>query len=139
VSASDPHLTYALNAINASRAQYGLPPVTLDVADCACALRHATDFANCSNLDPNQAGPCAHKDYIGGDLCNASNETQGVAGGQAEDQNFQTIHDGMMAEGPPPAGQQNHFSTITSASLTQVAIGEYLDANGTLWVSEEWR
>jgi hypothetical protein len=138
-SATDPHLQYALDAINASRAMYGANPVTLDVADCACALRHATDVANCANFMLSGFTACAHADFKSGDTCHCTAENQGVSTDTDEDAAFQAIHDQMMAEGPPPAGQINHFYNITNPRSTQVAIGEYVDSNGTLWVSTEYR
>jgi len=131
-------MQYVLGIINQSRAQYGAPPVTLDTVNGPCARRHAMDLAACSNNGIANAGPCMHKDFIMGDRCGAANENQGVGVGDNDPQ-FLAIHNSMMSEGPPPAGQQNHFSTITNPSFTTVAVAEYIDPNGNFWLSEEWR
>jgi hypothetical protein len=131
-------MQYTLGLINQSRALYGAPPVTLDTTNGPCAMKHAQDLWACAGGNINAFGGCMHKDFIGGDTCNASRENQGVAGGD-NDPAFNMVHTAMMNEGPPPAGQENHFSTITNPSFTQVAIAEYVDPSGQVWISEEWR
>jgi hypothetical protein len=87
----------------------------------------------------NNFTTCAHADFKAGDTCAASAENQGAETGQTEDQGFTTIHQAMMAEGPPPPGQDNHYANIMNASYTQVGLGLFVDAEGQLWVSEEFR
>lgn len=131
-------MQYALGLINASRAQYGLSPVTLDTVNGPCALRHAQDVWACANGNIASFGMCAHGDFHNGDTCKCASENQGVASGD-NDPAFQAIHTQMMNEGPPPAGQMNHFWVITNPSYKTVAIGEFVDPNGTVWISEEWK
>jgi hypothetical protein len=135
---SDEHMQYAIGLINASRAQYNLNPVVLDAPDGACALRHASDCEACANGSMSNFAACAHKDFIAGDTCTCSSENQGVAGGP-NDPAFAAIHQAMMSEGPPPAGQINHFWVITNPTYTSVALGEFVDSNGVVWISEEWK
>jgi hypothetical protein len=137
-NATDPHMQYCLGIINQSRAQYGAPPVTLDVADGPCAAKHASDLWSCCGGNGANFATCMHQDFINGSTCTCNYETQGQASGD-NDPAFLIIHQGMMAEGPPPAGQMNHFSTITDPALTTVAIAEYVDSQGQVWLSEEWK
>src|SRR5262249_20119854 len=124
--------------INQSRAKYGLNPVTLDTANGACALRHAQDIWACANGQISMFSPCSHKDFNSGDRCNCTAENQGVATAD-NDPGFLAIHTQMMNEGPPPAGTINHFWVITNPNFKTVALGEYVDSKGVLWVSEEWK
>jgi hypothetical protein len=105
----------------------------------ACALRHAEDVYGCAGTDPNNFSGCAHQDFRNGDTCGANGENQGVAGGPDQDQDFLMIHQSMMAEGPPPPGQVNHFANIVDPSFSKVGIGLWFDANQILWVSEEFK
>jgi hypothetical protein len=135
---NDPHMQYCLGIINQSRAQYGAPPVALDAPDGPCAAKHASDLWACCGGNMSSFSTCMHQDFMNGDVCNCYYETQGVGQGD-NDPAFLTVHQGMMAEGPPPAGQQNHFSTITDPTLSTVAIAEYVDSQGQVWISEEWK
>jgi hypothetical protein len=131
-------MQYALGLINQSRAQYGLNPVKLDTTNGPCAMRHAQDVWACANGDPNSFSVCAHGDFRSGDTCNCAAENQGVGQGD-NDPVFAGVHQQMMNEGPPPAGQINHFWVITNPSYTTVALAEYADMNGVVWISEEWK
>jgi uncharacterized protein YkwD len=139
---ADPHYQAALSLLNQSRSQHGSPPVVLDELLCECALRHAQDLAACSNNSISGFSGCAHKDFNSGDRCGAGSENQGIATGitsASEDSGFATIHNGMMSEGPPPQGQINHYSNIIDPTRTAVGVGLYIDPNGNLWVSEEFK
>jgi hypothetical protein len=131
-------MQYALYLINQSRAQHGLPAVSLDTANGPCALRHAQDVWACAGGAFASFGPCSHNDFKKGDNCNCLAENQGISTAD-NDAGFAAIHAQMMAEGPPPAGSYNHYWVITNPSYTTVAIGEYVDSSGQLWVSEEWK
>jgi hypothetical protein len=135
---TDPHIAAALEAINASRATLELPPLHLSVGLCNCALRHAQDCSGCAGGNPQNFTSCAHADFKSGDTCGASAENQGVGTGLSEDQDFQTLHNEMMAEGPPPPGQNNHYANIMNPSYTTVGIGLFFDSNQVLWLSEEF-
>lgn len=136
---SDPHVEAALNQINASRATQNLPALTLDASMTSCGLVHAEDCASCANYEISNFTTCAHADFKAGNTCGGNSENQGVASGVSEDAGFTEIHQAMMAEGPPPAGQDNHYANIMNPSATAVGIGLYVDQNGTLWISEEFR
>jgi hypothetical protein len=131
-------MQYCLGLINESRAQYGLNPVSLDQPDGACALRHAQDCWACANGQLANFSTCAHGDFKSGDTCTCASENQGCGMG-ANDPVFQGVHEAMMAEGPPAPGYVNHFWVITNPSYTTVAISEYSDLSGNVWISEEWK
>ncbi len=139
---SDPHAQNALTVLNQSRAQFGASPLTLDATLSACALRHAQDVAACSNFGLSGFSACAHNDFKAGDTCGANAENQGVASSvttSTEDSAFDSINTSMMSEGPPPPGQDNHFLNITNPSYTTCGVGLFIDMNGNLWVSEEFK
>lgn len=46
--------------------------------------------------------------------------------------------DQMWAEGPPPQGQDNHWLNMENPQYTKVACGFYLDAQGTLWATQDF-
>ncbi|MEZ0227752.1 MAG: CAP domain-containing protein [Planctomycetota bacterium] len=132
-------VTAALALINQSRAEQGQAPVTLDEVLTACALRHAQDQAACADNDVSKAGSCAHASFINGDTCGARSENQGYAPNVTtanQSAAFEAIHQGMMSEGPPPAGSFNHFSNIVDPQATKVGLGLYIAPNGTFWVTE---
>jgi uncharacterized protein YbdZ (MbtH family) len=131
-------MQYCLGVINQSRAQYSLNPVILDVPNGPCAAQHASDVAACSAYSMANFGSCAHLDFKSGNTCNCASENQGVGMGD-NDPAFLSVHQQMMAEGPPPPGQINHFWVITNPQYTTVAIAEYVDVNGQVWISEEWK
>lgn len=135
----DPHVQHALDQINASRKTQSLPALSLDAGMSSCAVRHAQDCAGCAGYQLSKFSSCAHGDFKAGDTCGGNSENQGVASGVDEDTGFTEIHQAMMAEGPPPAGQDNHYANIMNPSATAVGIGLYVDQNGTLWLSEEFR
>ena len=131
-------MQYALGLINQSRASYGLNPVKLDTVNGPCALRHAQDVWACANGDIAAFSGCAHGDFRNGDYCNCKSENQGVGQGD-NDPVFAGVHQAMMNEGPPPANQINHFWVITNPNYKTVALAEFVDPNGTVWISEEWK
>lgn len=132
---SDSHVAYALNAINASRATKGLPPYTLDPSMSSCALRHSQDCFNCAGGQGANFGNCAHKDFMNGDTCGGGGENQGWGGPGDQDQAFQSVHDGMMSEGPGGG----HYDNLMSTTFTSVGIGLYLDPAGQVWITEEFK
>ena len=44
----------------------------------------------------------------------------------------------MWAEGPPPAGQDNHWLNMSNASYTKVACGFYQTASGKWWATQDF-
>ncbi|MBI3722888.1 CAP domain-containing protein [bacterium] len=136
-SVDDAHVSYALSLLNSARAEHGRRPLALDASLSVVALRHARDFAACSAT--HEPASCAHRDFFSGDTGGATRENQGFSGPGEIDEMFDVIQDGMMAEGPPPPGEGNHYSTILDEASTLVGIGEYWDSNRVLWVSEEFR
>lgn len=44
----------------------------------------------------------------------------------------------MWQEGPPPAGQDNHWLNMSNAQYTQVACGFYQDPSGTWWATQDF-
>ena len=44
----------------------------------------------------------------------------------------------MWAEGPPPAGQDNHWLNMSNASYTKVACGFYQDSTGGFWATQDF-
>lgn len=44
----------------------------------------------------------------------------------------------MWAEGPPVAGQDNHWLNMSSAQYTKVACGFYQTSNGSWWATQDF-
>jgi hypothetical protein len=44
----------------------------------------------------------------------------------------------MWAEGPPPAGTDNHWLNMSNAQYTTVACGFYQDPAGTWWATQDF-
>jgi hypothetical protein len=44
----------------------------------------------------------------------------------------------MWAEGPPPAGQDNHWLNMSNAQYTKVACGFYQTASGDWWATQDF-
>jgi hypothetical protein len=44
----------------------------------------------------------------------------------------------MWQEGPPPAGQDNHWLNMSNAQYTRVACGFYQDPAGTWWATQDF-
>jgi hypothetical protein len=44
----------------------------------------------------------------------------------------------MWAEGPPPAGQDNHWLNMENPQSTQVACGFYQDPDGSWWATQDF-
>jgi uncharacterized protein YkwD len=44
----------------------------------------------------------------------------------------------MWAEGPPAAGQDNHWLNMSNAEYTRVACGFYEDPQGTWWATQDF-
>jgi hypothetical protein len=44
----------------------------------------------------------------------------------------------MWQEGPPPAGQDNHWLNMSNAGYTKVACGFYEDPKGTYWAAQDF-
>jgi hypothetical protein len=68
---------------------------------------------------------CAHQDFRMGDTCGGWAENEGGSYGEI-DSAFQESFDQMMAEGPPPPGQDNHYLNIMNPQETAVGIGIYV-------------
>lgn len=144
-SPTDPVLAHALATLNATRAQYGAPPLTLNTCQSACALRHSEDLANCvggnfANLgsSANGGSGCAHLDFRNGDRCGAMSENQGVQQGTDPKAAFDSVNQMMVAEGIPANGGQNHLTNIINTYATSVAIGIYQDPTGYVWITEDF-
>ncbi|MBI3725758.1 CAP domain-containing protein [bacterium] len=131
------HMSYALGLINTARAQHGAGPLALDSGLNTVAMRHAQDLAALSASVGFAAA--AHHDFNAGDTGGATAECQGVASGGDQDADFKVTFDLMMAEGPPPAGQINHYSILMDPNETLIGIGLFFDSSQTLWVSEEFK
>lgn len=127
---------YGLSLVNDARAAQGLPLLILDSGLSAVAVRHSNELAASTPVSGFAAS--AHQAFLAGDTGGATAENQGYWGPGAQDADFKTIFDQMMAEGPPAAGTINHYSNIMNPAARLIGIGVLYDATQTLWVSEEF-
>ena len=131
-TSADAYQQQLLNLINGSRAGAGLSPLTLSAvqsagtASCIGSYGHSVHMA--------QVGQISH-DQFPQDICipwSAAGENVGEASG-SESAAIQTLHQGMMNEGP----SGGHYQNIMSTAFTTVGIGLYYSGN-TLWLTEDF-
>ncbi len=113
--------------INAYRARVGAPPLTRNTAWEACATTQATKGA----ADLAATGVTTFHKYYG--MCheNSQNEAWYTAAEVAEDMDASL--QAMWNEGPPPAGELNHYSVMVDPSFKSVACGFAPLAMGGHW------
>lgn len=128
----------ALNLINATRAQYGLRPLSLNLTEsngtgsCIGSYGHSVHMAQMGQISHDQfpADICVPYSYTG--------ENVGEMGGN-ELSAIQWIHNTMMSEPHDPAtcaSSTNHACNILSPSFTQVGIGLYFDGSITWYTTD---
>jgi hypothetical protein len=113
--------------INAYRARVGAPPLVRNTAWEGCATTQATKGA----ADLAATGVTTFHKYYG--LCheNSQNEAWYSAAAVAEDMDASL--QAMWNEGPPPAGELNHYAVMADPSFTSVACGFAPLAAGGNW------
>jgi uncharacterized protein YkwD len=129
--------------VNGARSQHGLPALTVDPRLVTSAHRHDLAMAQADTMSHQLPGEpsagqrmtaagvswtyCEENVGWSGDLSNG-----GVPGALS-------VHQQMMAEGPPPAGQSNHYSDILSAQVNRIGIDVIADpAHGKIWLTEDF-
>jgi uncharacterized protein YkwD len=129
-----------LNIINATRAQYGLYPLVMNLTQsngtstCLGSYGHSVHMAS--------MGLISH-DQFPADICVASSaagENVGQFSSGNELTDLQQIHNLMMSENHDAAtcaSQTNHACNILSASFHQIGIGIYFNVN-TTWLTEDF-
>jgi uncharacterized protein YkwD len=131
----------ALNMINATRAQYGVQPLTLNMTQslgtstCVGAYGHSVHMS--------QLGAISH-DQFPADICvaySSAGENVGEWGGSTELSEIQSIFDLMMSEQHDAAycaNHVNHACNIISSKFSQVGIGLYYSGSGTTWYTTDF-
>jgi hypothetical protein len=144
----------ALNLINSTRAQYGLPPYTLNMTQsdgitgkCVGSVGHSIAMAGTGSIwhvapgdDPqNPTNPAS----FWNDVCIAASykgENVGQTHTGDEYQDITWIHQQMMSEQHDAAFcsvYDNHACNILSTTFHQVGIGLY-NVNGTTWFTTDF-
>jgi uncharacterized protein YkwD len=123
--------------INQDRANAGLPAYALNSTLSAGALLHSKKMSSCgmSHQCAGEASPC---DRISneGIAWNVCGENVGYTSANPTDwEGVKQIEQHMLAEQPPDDG---HRRNLLSSSFHRVGVGIYIDANGLVWVTEDF-
>jgi hypothetical protein len=114
--------------INADRATLSPPaaPLTEYIAQDSCADREA------------QEDEAANRGHASFGLCKeqAQDECPGYAGSLTSVVTKCLAQ--MWAEGPPPAGQDNHWLNMSNPRFTKVACGYYQTPSGSWWAPQNF-
>jgi hypothetical protein len=114
--------------INADRATLSPPaaPLTEYIAQDSCADREA------------QEDEAANRGHASFGLCKeqAQDECPGYAGSLTSVVTKCLTQ--MWAEGPPPAGQDNHWLNMSNPRFTKVACGYYQTPSGSWWAPQNF-
>ena len=106
------------------------PPLTEATASEACVDGQAK--ADYTSMTPHSAfGQCSES---------AQDECPGWPGppGSIMSYMMSSCLDAMWAEGPPPAGQDNHWLNMSNSQYTQVACGFYQTPAGDWWATQDF-
>jgi uncharacterized protein YkwD len=123
--------------INSDRAAQGLAPYVLNSVMSAGARLHSWNIAHCglSHACPGEAAPCdrVSAEGISWSVCG---ENVGYASAVPDAwSGVQLIEKSMLDEQPPNDG---HRRNLLSSDFRRIGIGIYLDAQGYVWVTEDF-
>ncbi|MFC1405482.1 MULTISPECIES: CAP domain-containing protein [Streptacidiphilus] len=131
-----------LALINKSRAAQGLAPYTLDSGLNASAAAHNSVMASGCGLSHQCPGEAAFGDreIAAGVHWTSAGENIGEGGGVADTAAAEAtsavgLTQMMLDEQPPDDG---HRKNILSSSFTRVGIAVLRDANGTVWLTQDF-
>jgi uncharacterized protein YkwD len=138
----------ALNMINATRAQYGVQPLTLNMTQslgtstCPGSYGHSTAMAATGQIwHQNSNYPAAS---FPANICvaySSAGENVGEWGGGSELTEIQNIFDLMMSE-PHDATTcsqtDNHACNIISPRFSRIGVGLYYSISGTTWYTTDF-
>ena len=138
----------ALNMINATRAQYGVQPLTLNMTQslgtstCPGSYGHSTAMAATGQIwHQNSNYPAAS---FPANICvaySSAGENVGEWGSSTELSEIQSIFDLMMSEQHDAAycaTYDNHACNIISSRFSRVGIGLYYSGSGTTWYTTDF-
>ncbi|MEE4424333.1 MULTISPECIES: sigma-70 family RNA polymerase sigma factor [Streptomyces] len=130
-----------LAVINKARADHGLPPYTLATGLTRSAQAHNTvmdDGCGLSHQCPGEA-PLGDRETAQGVHWGAAGENIGQASAGPDPQQIASAAVGltqsMLDEKPPNDG---HRQNILSTTFRHVGIGVHRDANGTVWLTQDF-
>jgi uncharacterized protein YkwD len=127
-----------LSIINADRAQYGVPPLQLDLiqsvgngSTCRGAYGHSVDMANSRGI--------YHNNLFQEFCVTPSNGAQNVGMSYSgdEQQDLHVIDNLMMSEPHYPGCVGNHACDILNPGFYKVGIGVYYH-NGSTWLTQDF-
>lgn len=124
-----------ITLINSDRASHGAGPVIPDTVAMTVARYHAQDMAGLTGLGSPYF---AHNDRTGltpqqryANAGGIGSAAENLCVGWPTPYPYSSCEAGYLAEGPPPAGSSNHYSTLISTAVW-VGVGT---ANGALFTS----
>ncbi|UQX88948.1 CAP domain-containing protein [Jatrophihabitans telluris] len=132
-----------IDAINRSRIQHGRPVLRVDARLVASAHEHNLTMARAGVMShqlPNEASLGRRISDVG-IRWGYVEENIGWSSGGKDGGTRQALglQDAMMAEGPPPAGQGNHYSNVLSPAVNSVGIDvSYDPALDRIWLTEDF-
>ncbi len=130
-----------LAVINQARAAHGLPPYTITAGLTRSAQGHNTAMDNGCGLShqcPGEA-PLGDRETAAGVQWGAAGENIGQASAGPDAQQIASaavdLTHAMLNEKPPNDG---HRQNILSSTFTHVGIAVFRDANGTVWLTQDF-
>lgn len=125
------------NLINQDRANQGLGPYTLNRTLSNGALLHSQAMSSCgmSHQCPGEDEPCQRVSNEGVSWSSCGENVGYSSPNPTNWGGVQRIEQTMMGEQPPDDG---HRQNLLSTSFNRVGIGIYIDAQGIVWVTEDF-
>jgi hypothetical protein len=131
---TDVHLVHALDTINHDRIAAGLAPLVLDAKLCDVALHHAEDEYEFCGGDVTLITQYENEDFNAGDTGGAVEESDAaLLITTDEDSTFDYVEHTSIVD-----TTSTYYVHVMDVNVTHVGIGLYVDANGDLWVTEEF-
>jgi uncharacterized protein YkwD len=128
------------SAVNASRAQHGLPALRADSRLVHSAHEHNLAMAHANEMShqlPGEPDLGARLDAAGVPWTDAAENL-----GWCVDNSTNAallLHKIMMGEGPPPAGQSNHYSNILDPAMHYLGVDVIWDSvHSKMWLTEDF-
>jgi hypothetical protein len=118
--------------INAYRGRVGAPALVRDTSEEWCATSQAARGA----ADLARTGVTTFHAYYG--ECKEGSQNEGWYSASDLTTDLDATLEAMFNEGPPPAGEINHYSVMTDPGWKSVACGFATLAGGGYWLTNDY-
>ncbi|HZS75263.1 MAG TPA: CAP domain-containing protein [Ktedonobacteraceae bacterium] len=127
------------NLINSDRAKNGLPAYTRNTTLDSGARQHSIKMSQCglSHQCPGEPAPCDRvtQEGVTWNYCGENVGEYGPVNASTAWNGVQALETAMLNEKPPDDG---HRRNLLSTNFHHIGIGIYIDAKGTLWLTEDF-